>query len=201
MSCTKELPPWALDLVITSTEEVQVWERQWHPVTGVGLIDFTADVRNLVLGTDAEVSMKPAIQLATVRTDRPDAGVAITAGSAITGEGLAHFEETISASGKAFFRRGWSVQLTDGSFARCEVILHTAFRSCGRMFPMKEVEVTPNNGTAAYHFVSLSGVIAGVGLDKAKIIALLHDNLNTAFEWRQCGRGFNDPMSRGGWQL
>ena len=36
-----------------------------------------------VLGTSAALSIKPAIQLAAVRTDRPDAGAAVTAGTVI----------------------------------------------------------------------------------------------------------------------
>lgn len=201
MGCTQELPTWIVDLVITSQEESFIWERTWYPVSGVGSIDFTTDVRNRVLGSGAAMAIKPSLQLAIVRTDRPDAGAAITAGSVIPAEGLTHFEETVSGSAKAFFRRGWSFKLTAGSYARCETLMHTSFRSCAKIFPVKEIEIEPNNGTAAYHFVSLSGVMAAHGVDSAKIMAILHDNLNNALEWRLAGRGFNDPNSRGAWVL
>ena len=201
MSCTQELPTWTVDLVITSAEEAMLWERTWYPISGVTSVDLTADVRNRVLGSGAAMAIKPSLQLCIVRTDRPDAGAAITAGSVITAEGVTHFKETVSSSVKAFFRRGWSYKLTAGSFARCEATLHTSFRSCAKLFPVKELEIEPNNGTAAYHFVSLSGVMPSHSISAAKVMAILHDNLNNALEWRLAGRGFNDPNSRGAWVL
>ena len=100
MGCTKELSAWPATLVITHSDEAFLWEPRWQASTGVGSLDLTADVRNLVLGSGAAVSLKPAVQLAQVRTDRPDAGAAITAGSVITESGATHFRETLSAASR-----------------------------------------------------------------------------------------------------
>jgi hypothetical protein len=199
MSCTRELPPLQQDHVLTSQEETLLWEREWNAITGVAKVSLTADVRNLVLGSGAAVALKPAIQMATVRVDRPDPGAAISAGSVITAEGVSHFEETLSGSNKFYFRRGFSLRLTAGSYARVETTLHTAFRACGTIFPAREIPFHPMNSTAAVHYFSLTGRFPLVGVDKAKLAVIGMDNLNTSLQWRAAGRTFIDPTYRGAW--
>ena len=62
MTCTRELTPWPMSLTLTNTDESFLWDPQWYPCIRV-------------LGASAAMSLKPAIQLAQVRTDRPAAGV------------------------------------------------------------------------------------------------------------------------------
>jgi hypothetical protein len=193
-----------LNLVITSTQRAFAWEDRWYTSTGVGTVEFTADVRNTALGPNpSAMEIKPALQFAPVRTDRPDAGVAITAGQAITGDtttnGPVHFEETVSAAAKFWFRRGWSYKLTAGTFARCETLLYTSFLSCGTVFPAKEVVFNPLNDKADVSLFPLTGPFAAVGVDIAKMAVIGLDNVNTDLEYRAFGRAFNDLMARGAW--
>jgi hypothetical protein len=202
LTCTRELPPWELDIILTTSDEVRVWEPTWNPIIGVSSVDFLADVRNLVGGTGAAVSLKPAIQYAAVRTDRPGAGAAITAGSAITaGNTLTHYEETLSGSLNFWWRRGWSYQLTSGAFARCSTIQYTSFRSCGKIFPAREVLFNPTNDKNTDCEYPLTGMFPAVGVDKAKLAIVGLDNLNNSLRYRLIGRAFNDPQARGSWIL
>lgn len=74
LSLIREPSPLAFDLNVYSTEQAFLWDPQWHSCTGVPGIDFTADVRNVTLGAGAAISLKPALQFAQVRTERPDDG-------------------------------------------------------------------------------------------------------------------------------
>lgn len=199
MTCIHDLSPIRNDLVITHSDEAFVWDSRWHATAGVSALSITADIRNVGLGTSAAMAIKPAVQLATVRTDRPDAGAAITAGSAITAAGLTHFVETLSASSKGFFRVGWSVKLTAGSFARAEALLHVSYRACGRMFTPRELVFQPVNNTAAPSYFPLTGVFPTAGVDKGRLLIVGLDNANSTLQWRLAGRAFNDPMARGAW--
>jgi hypothetical protein len=189
-----------LNLTITNSDDAYVWDDQWHPSIGVPSVDFAADVRNLVLGTSAAVSLKPAIQFAPVRTDRPDAGAAIANGSNITtGDAVTHFEESLSGASKFFFRRGFRYKLTSGSFASAEVLLYTAFRACGRIFRPRDITFNPVNDVNVPSYFSLTGPFAAVGVDVAKMVVIGMGDLNTKLEWRPIGRSFNDPLARGEW--
>ncbi|RME27286.1 MAG: hypothetical protein D6798_04905 [Deltaproteobacteria bacterium] len=186
-------------LTIVSTNECFVWSDKWVPTAGVASVDFLADVRNWTLGTGAAAAVKPAVQLAAVRTDRPDAGAAITAGTNITGNGLRHFQETLNVSSRFWFRWGLSYKLTAGSFASCQVRLHTAFKQCSRVFSPVQVVVNPLNGTTDISFHPVTPVFAAHAVDKVKAAVVIMDNVNTALDWRLFGRGFNDPMAPGSW--
>ena len=197
--CTVELPPWRVDVVSLSATNTLIWEPQWHPVTGVGAADFLVDGRNRTLGGGAGIELKPAIQLAAVRTDRPDAGGAISNGSVITANGVTHFRETVSGGAYFWFRRGLSHNLSAGAYARMEVLMYTSFRSCAKMFPAREIVFNPLNPTNAVSYFQLTGPIPTIGVSKAKAAIIIMDNANSDMDCRIAGRAFNDPMARGGW--
>jgi hypothetical protein len=165
-------------------------------------VDLNMDLRSLVLGASATVNIKPAIQFAATRVDRPEVGAAITAGSAATDNGLTHYSESFSsAGGKFFFRRGIAYKLTAGSFARAQGVLYTGFRSFGQILGAEEIVFNPTNDTNAVSYFPLGGgrPILANGLDKAKLVVFGMGNLTTTMGWRLAARGFNDPFARGEW--
>jgi hypothetical protein len=188
-----------MDLMITNADEMLTWEEQWQPSVGVSKVDFLADVRNLQAGAGGAVALKPAIQFAEVRTDRPGTGAAITAGAVITASGLTHYTETLSASSQFFFRRGWSYKLTAGSFARVSLLQYTSYRGCGKVFAPRELVMNPTNSTDDVSYFSTTGPFAAVGVDKARYAIIGQDNANAKLEYRVAGRAFNDPKARGAW--
>lgn len=201
---TREPPPFSFDLTVVSDQLAFVWDAQWYPVTGVGKVDFTADVRNVtVVGTSAGVSIKPAIQYATTRTDRPGTGGVISDGVAITGNDLKHYQQTLAGSGEFFFRRGIGYQLTGGTFARAQGLLYTAFNTLGQVLPAQEIVFQPLNVTAAVSVFPLGGgrAIPAQGVSAAKLVAITMGNLNNTLQWQVAGRAFNDQLARGNWTL
>ena len=90
------------------------------------------------------MSLKPAIQYAAVRPERPDEG-ALISGSPVTSNAVAHYQETMATSTKFFWRRGVGYQLTTGSFSRATGVLYTSFRPYGELLPVEDIVVNPVN--------------------------------------------------------
>jgi hypothetical protein len=82
------------NLAITSTTAAYLRDLAWYAVMGVDTIDFMADLRNATLPGGATFAVKPALQFAAIRSDRPDAGAAIGNGSDITTNSATHFGTT-----------------------------------------------------------------------------------------------------------
>jgi hypothetical protein len=199
MSCSKLLTPMTTSLVITNSIEAFLWDSPYYVLTGISLMDLTCDIRNLTLGSGAAVAIKPALQFAPVRTDRPDAGAAITVGTVMTGNGVAHYEETISAPTKYYVRRGLSYRLTAGSFAQADIMLGASWIQAGLVGQSRQIDVMPTNSTAAVSYFSLLPTMVAVGVSKLKYALIGLDNLNNKMQFRAAGRAFNDPMARGSW--
>lgn len=196
-----ELPPQPFDLSVYSTQQSFLWDPQWHAVTGVTTADFLLDVRNVTLGSGATLQLKPALQFAATRVDRPDAGALITAGSGTGADGLTHYQESVAGGNKFFFRRGVGFKLVAGSFARAEGLLYTAYRSLGKVLPAEEIVFNPTNDTNAVSYFPLGGgrPVPTTSVDTAKLAVFGMGNLGTKLEWRLAARAFNDPMARGSW--
>lgn len=201
MSIIRELAPLAFDVNVYSTEQAFLWDPQWQSCTGVPNIDLTADVRNVTLGGGAAVSLKPSLQFAPVRTERADDGALIANGSAITGNGVTHFRETVSGGSKFFFRRGMGFKLTSGSFARAQGVLYSAFPCFGTVLGAEEIVFNPTNDTNAVSYFPLGGgrAIPTAGVTNVKAAVFGMGNLTTTMDWRLAARVFNDPLARGGW--
>jgi hypothetical protein len=203
MSCTRELPPWSFDLNILSSTAGYVWDPQWYPSTGVSSIDFLADARSVtaVGGAGPGVSLLPTLQFAGVRTDRPDAGSGLSTGSPIVAAGLTHYQEPVTSTDKFWFRRGFSFKLTGvgALFGTASVVLHTSYRSCGRVFPTRQVVVNPFLDAAEASWWPITGLFPLAGVDKAKAAIVGIDNNSSVLRWALGFRAFNDPMDRGVW--
>ncbi len=202
MDRVKELKPLPFDLTILSDQAAYFWDPLWYASTGVPNLDFLLDTRDLVLGQNAAVSLKPAIQYAVTRIDRPETPFTV-AGNAVTAEGLNRFGESLSAASKFFFRRGVSYKLTAGAFARVQGTLYTAHRVLGSILPAEEISFQPTNDKALASVFPLAGgrAFPTTGIDKAKLVIHVMGNLNGSLEWQLAVRIFNDPLARGDWTL
>lgn len=203
MSCSRELPPWDLSLTITSATTGYIWENMWNPTMGVTTVDFMADVRNVsaVGGAGPGISLKPALQLAAVRPDRPAAGAILAAGSAITTNGTTHYQETLSAGAYFFWRRGFSFKLTGigATFGAAEVKLYTCFRACGSVFSPREVVFNPTDDNTDASYFPLTGPFCANAVDKAKLAIVGLANSSSTMQYSLAARAFNDKMARGNW--
>jgi hypothetical protein len=202
MAPIKELPPLPFYLNVTHGNVGYLFpDKAWNPSTGVAAVDFTVDLQRLFVGEGAAVALKPAMQFAPTRTDRPDEAAVISAGNDITAPGPVHFQETLSASTKFFFRGGLGFKLTSGSFARVEGLLYTAFRSLGVCLPTEEILFNPANSTTAVHYFPLGRQkpIPASKVASAKLVVITVGNRDSNTQWRLAARVFNDPVFRGAW--
>ncbi|HNH46853.1 MAG TPA: hypothetical protein PKY30_07435, partial [Myxococcota bacterium] len=172
-----------------------------YPSTGVATVDFLADVAIIdAVGGGAGVSLKPAMQFAATRIDRPaNMGSRISNGSDITSTTRTHFQETLSAGDKFFFRRGFAYKLTGGSIARIHGTLYTAWRAKAELLPPVEIVFNPTNDTAAVSYFPLGRILPCNGVTAIKLAGHSLDNLSNTTDCRPAIRIFNDLWARGGW--
>lgn len=204
MSFVREPPPLSFEVTALSSEEMVMWEPRWDTTTGVTSVNLLLDVQTITLGTAAGIEVKPALQLASVRTDRPSAGGAISTGSWATAAGRTQYAHTLSAiTDRFFFRRGVAYKLTAGSVARAQGLLHGSWQNRGLVLAPDEFMVQPNNDSTAFSVFPLGGgkPAPAIGVDKAKSIVIGMGNANTDLEWQLAARVFNDPLARGDWSL
>lgn len=199
----RDLGALPFDITLYSTDLAYIWRPSWQANVGITALDLTMDVRNIQLGTSAAVSLKPAIQFAPTRTDRPDDGALITDGSVRSTNGITHYQEMLASPTKLFVRDGIGFQLTSGSFARLQGTLYTSFLSLGLVLPAEEFLVQPTNQTTDKIVYPLGGgkPLLATRVDKARLVVFGYGNLTTTMKWQLCCRFFNDPRERGDWTL
>lgn len=177
----------------------------WLPRLFCGTWDFNLDVRALETGSGATLSVKPALQHAPVRGERPDQPAVIGAGNAATSAGILHYVESpASLEYKGLFRFGigyWLSALGSVPFGRAEVILTASWRPLGKLLPAEEVVVNPTNDSTEWSIFPLNRgkPIPARSLDLANAIVIGQGNLTSTMEYWLYVRAFNDPMARGDW--
>ncbi len=199
MTCSQELAPMELEFNALNTEWCYAWDKRWNPSTGVANVDFVLDIRDVQTPVGgATFEAIPAVQFAAVRTDRPNAG-AIIAGTAMSTATATHYLATLSGSSQFWFRRGVAYRLMTGTKVSAQARLYTAFRSCGTIFPPREIVFNPTNNVNLGSYFPLTGPFPANGVDKVKAAIIGLDNLNATLMYDIVGRAFNDPMARGSW--
>jgi len=203
MPVVTELKPMPFSISAYSTEWSYLMDPDWYPSTGVPELESLLDLRNVAVGSGAAIAVKPAIQFAPTRIDRPDAAALIGNGNPLTGNNLGKYVEGLSAASQFYFRRGLAYRVSAGSFARAEGRLYNAFRPLGMILPAEQIVFNPWNDVTDYAVFPLNRgrPIPTNRVDKAKLAVFWMGNANTTMAWRVAVRAFNDPMARGTWTL
>lgn len=203
MSVQRENRPFFWEARAYSAEPSFLYPPEWNGCTGVPTLDALLDTRNVAVASNSAIAVKPAIQLAAVRADRPDDGLVVggtwTGGAAEAG--LLHFHEAtiLPAATKLLFRVGIGFKLTAGTFGRAEGVLYSSYRSLGLTLPGEEVVVNPYNATTEEAHFPLGGgrIYPSNGLTALKLAVFTMGNLSATTDWAPIGRAFNDPLARG----
>lgn len=203
---TRELAPFPFNVTLTSTALAYVMENSWQPVTGVASVDCLLDVQNLYFtgGATPGVALRPAIQYAAVRADRPDAPFQVS-GSDVTTAVPAHYRESLSAATKLLFRRGVSACLTgSATFGRAQGVLYTAFRPLGVTLPTEEIVMQPfNASTGDVAVFPLGGGRPNpaneIGAVKLAVVGM--GSAQGTVTLQPMVRFYNDLLARGDWTL
>ena len=142
----------------------------------------------------------PLVKVLGFPSSRPaDMGSRISNSAAITSTTRAHFQETLSAGDKFFFRRGFAYKLTAGSIARIHGTLYTAWRAKAELLPPVEVVFNPTNDTAATSYFPLGRILPCNGVTAVKLAGHSLNNYSSTTECLPAIRIFNDLWARGGW--
>jgi hypothetical protein len=145
--CVVTLPRMRQTLTVSSTTAVFFPGTTWRPVTGTTDLDFDQNILSL----DGGAECKPGLQLAVARTDKPNAGAAITAGSYVSAVGtFQQYRESASFASAAFVRFGTMARLAAGQSGQSVIVLETdiSLNVCGGVLGAKQVDVHPfMNGT------------------------------------------------------
>ena len=94
MACVVSGQTVPLNLVAYSQTPVMMEAGNWRSSTGVDAAQFVVNI--LALSGDSEV--KPGIQVAVARTDRPDSPTVIASGVYSSASGFNFWSETVSAA-------------------------------------------------------------------------------------------------------
>lgn len=198
MTCSKSIPSASVTLQTYSTTAQFVPTSRWMPVTGLSTLDFAMRISNLA----GSIEVKPAVQMAEVRPDSPNAATAITAGAYQAADGIDHFQETVTGSTKLLYRVGVMHKLSTGSsLGSAEIVLDAAQQLCGQTLRQTAVPVNPGqiSGTDI-NYAELSGWLPAVGLDKIKAAFMVVDNESDYLEYQLVIRSAVDRRQPNAWQ-
>jgi hypothetical protein len=189
MSCAKTIKTSPVTVTATSTTAVFQPMSGWMPVTGIDALDFQFNV----LSKSGNFQGKPGVQLATVRTDEPDAPAAITDGSYATGTGFTHYREPLIASAAAFYRVGLMYRSSSGD-ATAQVQMGVTRSQCGQTYAPRSITITPGMlDTTEQSYFPITDFIPLVGAEKVKAMFIVTDNESNYLKYRLVARSATDP--------
>lgn len=200
MSCIRTPNRLRRSLLLTSTTETFFPTSEWMPLTGLTAVDFLLNLMSAI----GPGEVKPGVQIARTRTDKPDPGQAIAAGNFVDTVGLHHFREVPDLAHGAFVRFGFVGRLRRGARGQStvEVEMDVAAKLCGEVLGTKTVEVQPfaigpDEDDAV--IVPITDWSPTVGVDRLKAVFVLLDNHNDALAYRLVVRGALDRMAPDPW--
>ena len=168
-----------LHLVATSTTVVYEWFTPWMLATGLDTVKAAIRRR----GTGATFQCQLAMQVAPVRTDKPnDPSVLgqMVSGASETCTGLLDVSATTAAN--YFVRFGIAYSLTTGStVAQADVSVDLSDDGCGSAIGALNVALQANG--VGNSFVAATGWVPLLQAQKAKL-AVVCNSLTGNFQWR-----------------
>jgi hypothetical protein len=197
MSCVRQPHRLRRSLLLASPAEAFFPASEWMPLTGITAVDFLLRL----VSRAGEGEVKPGIQIARARADKPDPGHAIAAGAFVDTVDLHHFRERPELTQGAFVRFGFVGRLRKGSHRQStlEVEMDVAIQACGEVLGTKTVEVQPFATDSDEAVVPITDWSPTVGVERLKAVFVLLDNHTDSFEYRLVVRSAKDRMEPDPW--
>lgn len=199
-----EMPEFHFDLNLTTSQESKFFESSWWSSIGVRELGLLMDLRNVEAGTGGgAIDILPALQFATTRTDRPDAGAVVSSGSpawATSADLYRYLEDLTGKTGKAFFRRGVIAKLNSTGFVRARGILYGSYRQLADVLPPEEIVLNPTNDNTMVSVFPLGRGrrFSTVGVDKLRyVVHGMGNDTGSSLSLQPYVRFYNDPLARG----
>lgn len=195
MGCSKSMPTRSATLRTTNTTAIFTPTSGWRSAIGLTGLDFNLNVMTV----SGNGSVKPAIQYAAVRTNKPDAASAISGGTYQTSTGFTHYRETIGSNSKLLYRTGFMAKNTSGTNqAEVQAEMQVAEQRCAQQFTPVQVEALPSVNTNQ-EVIAISGWFPTLGADKAKAAFVVTNNNGTNMDYQLMMRSCNDPSAPNSW--
>lgn len=199
MSCIRSPNRLRRSLLLLTTAETFFPASEWIPVTGMTAIDFLLRV----VSNAGRGEVKPGLQVARSRTDKPDPGDPIGVGAFVETVDLHHFREHPDLAGAAFVRFGFVGRLRKGGRGQSsvEVEMDVAIKTCGEVLGTKTVEVQPfaTGSEDDEAVVAVTDWSHTVGVEAVKAVFVLLDNHSDSLEYRLVVRAALDRMEPDPW--
>lgn len=182
MSCIDLIPETIQRLQHASTTVRYAWFTEWRPAIGVDKAKVVIKVR-ATAGAQT-LSVQPAIQVAAVRTNNPDA--ATTFGSAQSGAGeLVTANEDISGTtvGKSFVRFGVAYKAEANGEAQADVSVTICLETYGKIVATKTLQLIAPGvfDTAGPYYAPISGWLPSPMVSKIAA-AFVNTNVTGTFK-------------------
>ena len=170
MSCVRVTPPVQMHLVATSSTDSHAWYTDW--LAGIATDDATIIMKFWSKAGNLRVA--PAVQTATIRTDKPDDTPTTISTLKTTANDYFYPAATCDidgiTAGKAFYRLGVVYNSSSG-LGEGDVTIQMAYRQCGAL-------TAPWSGhLIAYsddpHYISISGWMPALGVEAVEAIRSL----------------------------
>lgn len=192
--------------------------RQWHIVSGMEVVDFNLLLQSIAAtgGTAPGVALRPCLQYAPIRADRPDDPFALAVATAdvtsLTPSPYYHFQETLvtaTANTKFLVRGGISAKLTTTSgtatLGRAMGTLSMNWRSLGVLLPQDELDIGPFPASTTDKLVfPLGGGAPNIASKIAGVRFAMYGtgaSPSGGITLQPMARFYNDPNARGDWTL
>jgi hypothetical protein len=188
MGCAKTGKNVTKRLSTLTTEPIFEPFSDWMPAIGVDNVKMVIKRRAVSLtGTAPVFNVKPAIQVALVRTDYPDAWANIGALGPYTGAGedcTSTQDISDSTGGKFFVRFGVSYYLSGTSplTGQADVDVTVSYTQCGSVVASMTQELQAFN-TTSDSFKAITGWISALDAD-AVVAAFVASNVANNFRWK-----------------
>lgn len=162
MSCVRITPPVQLRLVSVNSSDSHVWYTDWMPA--IAMDDATITMK--FWSKSGNLRVAPAVQVAAVRTDKPDDSPTTIDTLKTTADEYFYTAATVDidglTAGKTFVRFGVVYNSSSG-LGEGDVTLQVAYRQCGSL-------TTPWSGhliayTNNAHYIPISGWLPALGVD------------------------------------
>ncbi len=198
MTCIQTPPRLRRSLVLTGHDPTFFPASDWMVATGISAVDFLLDLQSLV----GYGEIKPGIQAAKARTDKPEPGAPIRAGGFEHTKKLHQFREVPDLSAAAFVRFGFVGRIRTDSCGQSavEAQMDVAVRSCGEVLGTRTVEIQPFSAAEGQPaVVPLTDWSPTVGVGGLKTVFVVIDNQEQALEYQLVVRTAKDRMAPGPW--
>lgn len=180
MACGKDIPEQQQHLTTTSTTDQVVWFVGWMPCIGIDNVKVTLKNR----AVQGSFQSQLVVQVAPIRTDKPDDPVKLDDALVGAGERCSGVESITTQTAGTFFVRfgvAFSLQAGGSGLGQADVALAVSYTQCGQVVGARTL--SPDCSTTTDAVIPITGWLMALLVQKVKVLTLVRSLLG-GFEWK-----------------